>query len=87
VSFKPIGGVGTTADIGETSEIGVPKVDTMVGSTMVSLIAIKEIMVSLTMVGLIEIKEIMVSLIMVQVPNSTTKVRRQVSVIKVQEQK
>jgi hypothetical protein len=92
VSFKPIGGVGTTADIGETSEIGVPKVDTMVGSTMVSLIAIKEIMVSLTMVGLIEIKEIMVSLIaikeiVVQVLNSTTKVRRQVSVIKVQEQK
>jgi hypothetical protein len=70
MNFDRTGEAGTIEDIGKTSEIGVPKVDTTVGSTMVSLIEIKEIMVGSTMVSsivvnLIVIKEIVVKEIVV----------------------
>ena len=56
MSFRAIGEAGKEMDIGETNEIGVPKVDTMVG-----LIVIKEIVGSLIVVSLIAIKEIVVN--------------------------
>jgi hypothetical protein len=116
MNFYRTGEAGKIEDIGETSEIGVPKVDTTVGSTMANLIAIKEIVASSIAIkeivanlivikeivaNLIAINEIVVSSIAVHVLNSTTKVRqllerqelsrstkvkRQVSIIKVQEQ-
>jgi hypothetical protein len=61
VSFRAIGEAGKEMDIGETNEIGVPKVDTMVGLIVVSLIVIEEIVGNLIVIG-----EIVVSLIVIE---------------------
>jgi hypothetical protein len=71
MNFYRTGEAGKIEDIGETSEIGVPKVDTTVGSTMANLIAIKEIVANLIVikeivVNLIVIKEIVVNLIVIK---------------------
>jgi hypothetical protein len=55
MSFRAIGKAGKEMDIGETIEIGVPKVDTMVGLIVVSLIVIEEIVGSLIVGSLIVI--------------------------------
>jgi hypothetical protein len=66
MNFDRTGEAGTIEDIGKTSEIGVPKVDTTVGSTMVSLIVIKEIVVNLIAIKEIVVKEIVVNLIAIK---------------------